>query len=307
MDRLELTSASESYRVRVRTEGDAAEAARIARELGLRHGLSRAEAVQVATAVSEIAANQVRHARDGGTLTLSSAPAGVVVEATDAGPGIADVDLALRDGWSSDGGLGLGLPGARRLVDRFEIESRRGSGTVVRMAKLVGSEPGPLGVWAISGRSQPGAAGVEAVTEATATSLLLGIMGGVDAARSRADPAAAASDPAGALAGGRGVVASLSGRDGHVSWLSRGAAGALVLRGAGDGRRAVGSAPARRAAELRVLREDVLLLCSTRPDPDRARPAELAAMAAQAADETGGVAIAARVLRGVLERPDRRR
>ena len=57
------------------------------------------------------------------------------VEARDEGPGIEDVELALRDGYSTGDGLGLGLPGARRLVDEFTIETRPGRGTVVRMIK----------------------------------------------------------------------------------------------------------------------------------------------------------------------------
>jgi anti-sigma regulatory factor (Ser/Thr protein kinase) len=137
----------EQHRIRVHTEGDAAEAARIAREAGLRQGLSRTKAMHAATAVSEVAVNQVRHARDGGTVVVTCSDEGVRVDAADAGPGIADLELALRDGWSSDGGLGLGLPGARRLMDRFEVSSRPGAGVVVRMAKLTDPEPAPLAVW----------------------------------------------------------------------------------------------------------------------------------------------------------------
>jgi anti-sigma regulatory factor (Ser/Thr protein kinase) len=137
----------EQRRIRVHTEGDGAEAARVAREAALRQGLSRTEATHAATAVSEVAVNQVRHARDGGTVVVTRSDEGVLVDAADAGPGIDDLELALRDGWSSDGGLGLGLPGARRLMDRFEISSRPGAGVVVRMAKLTDPEPAPLAVW----------------------------------------------------------------------------------------------------------------------------------------------------------------
>jgi anti-sigma regulatory factor (Ser/Thr protein kinase) len=294
--------ASEEHRVRIRTEGDAAEAARLARELGMRHGLSPNEAVQVATAVSEVAANQVRHAQDGGTLVVSRSPAGVHVEAADRGPGIADVDLALRDGWSSDGGLGLGLPGARRLMDRFEIASEPGSGTVVRMDKLVEPDPGPLAIWRVSGRGRGG----EAVAESTDTRLLLGVMHTSAALIARADPVWASEHLVAALEGGRGVIAQLSGRDASLSWLCRGRAAGTLLRGHGTSRRVIAQAPSQRVAEVGVLRDDVLLLATGQPDPERERPADLAAMATEAARETGGITLAVRVLRGRYERPSRR-
>src|SRR3954469_8215347 len=86
--------------IRVRGEADVAEATRAARDLALASGLGRTEAVQLATAVSEIAGNQIRHAR-GGTVTLAASPRGVTIVAADDGPGIADVGLALTDGWST--------------------------------------------------------------------------------------------------------------------------------------------------------------------------------------------------------------
>jgi serine/threonine-protein kinase RsbT len=293
---------SEEHRVRIRTEGDAAQAARIARELGLRHGLSSNEAVQVATAVSEVAANQVRHALDGGTLVVSRSPEGVHVEAIDIGPGIADVELALHDGWSSDGGLGLGLPGARRLMDRFEISSAPGAGTVVRMDKLVAPDPGPLAEWRVSGRGRGG----EAVAESADARLLLGVMHTSAALIARADPLWASEHLVATLDGGRGVIAHLSGRDGSLSWLCRGRASGILLRGHGTSRRVVASVPTQRVAEVGVLRDDVLLLATGAPDPERQRPVDLAAFATEAAQETGGVALAVRVLRGRYERPDRR-
>ena len=257
----------EEHRIRVRTEGDAAEAARIARELGLRHGLSRTEAMHAATAVSEVAVNQVRHARDGGTVVVTRSDEGVLVEAADTGPGIADLELALRDGWSSGGGLGLGLPGARRLMDRFEISSAPGAGVVVRMAKLTDPEPAPLAVWEARG---PGT-----FAQATTTHLVLGVAGQCDAARACADVAAALGD-------GPGVLAHLSGRDGRLSWIARGGAAGVLSR---DGV-SIARAPSRQAAEVRARRDDVLVLTGA-PRQDEAK-------------------VIARVLRGVFERPDRR-
>jgi serine/threonine-protein kinase RsbT len=253
----------EQQRVRVRTEGDASEAARVARELALRHGLSTTEAVHVATAVSEVAANQVRHARDGGSVVVSRSAEGVLVEAVDDGPGIADVEQALRDGWSTDGGLGLGLPGARRLMDRFELLSPAGAGTVVRMAKLAEPEPAPLAVWE--------ATAPPAFAELTATHLLVGVVAEVDAGRACADVAAALGD-------GPGVLAHLSGRDGRLQWIARGGAAGELLRD----RRPVARAPSRRAAEVGVRRDDVLVLTGAPPHAE--------------------ASVTARVLRGVFER-----
>lgn len=89
----------------------------------------------VVTAVSELAANLVFHAHRGQTLTLrpvhQGRRCGIEVRSDDRGPGIADLGAAMRDGYSTNGGLGAGLPGVKRLMDEFEIESAPGQGTVV--------------------------------------------------------------------------------------------------------------------------------------------------------------------------------
>jgi serine/threonine-protein kinase RsbT len=92
----------------------------------------------IATAISEIARNIVKFAHRGEIvirLIEESGRCGVTVIARDAGPGIADVPDAMRDGYSTYRGLGLGLPGARRLMDEFDVVSEVGKGTTVRMAK----------------------------------------------------------------------------------------------------------------------------------------------------------------------------
>jgi serine/threonine-protein kinase RsbT len=92
----------------------------------------------VATAISEITRNIVTHARRGHVrmlLVTKKGWRGVMIVATDRGPGIADVDRALEDGFTTGSGLGLGLPGARRLMDEFHIESTPGKGTTVVMHK----------------------------------------------------------------------------------------------------------------------------------------------------------------------------
>lgn len=98
-------------------------------------GLRRLLCAYVATAVSELAHNLFFHATAGGTISLrlveSDGRRGIEVVAEDRGPGIADVDLALRDGFTTNGGLGGGLPGVKRLMDEFEIDSEVGVGTHV--------------------------------------------------------------------------------------------------------------------------------------------------------------------------------
>ena len=92
----------------------------------------------IATAISEVARNIVVHA-GGGELVMTPVSSerrrGLTVVATDDGTGIRDIDAALTDGWATRGGLGLGLPGARRLMDEFQIKSVLRRGTTVTMSK----------------------------------------------------------------------------------------------------------------------------------------------------------------------------
>lgn len=109
-----------------------------ARELAARLGFSSGEVAIVATAVSELARNLVAYARDGHMMlrpVQNGVRRGLIVIAEDRGPGIRDLDLAMRDGFSTTGGLGLGLPGVQRLMDEFEIESEVGKGTRVTTKK----------------------------------------------------------------------------------------------------------------------------------------------------------------------------
>lgn len=109
-----------------------------ARELAGQLGFSSGEVALVATAVSELARNLVAYARDGHMLlrpVQNGVRRGLVIVAEDRGPGINDLDMAMRDGFSTAGGLGLGLPGVRRLMDEFEIESEVGKGTRVTTKK----------------------------------------------------------------------------------------------------------------------------------------------------------------------------
>jgi RNA polymerase sigma factor (sigma-70 family) len=127
----------DEVRVRVESDADIVAARQAARELASRLGFSRTDLTLIATAVSEIARNIVRFAGSGEVLVelLEHPHQGVRVVARDTGPGIADVERALTDGYSTYDGLGLGLPGARRLMDEFAVVSEMGRGTTVTMTK----------------------------------------------------------------------------------------------------------------------------------------------------------------------------
>lgn len=105
-----------------------------------RAGLGLVDATKLITAGSELARNILTHAAGaGGRLRIEHVSAGgrrgVRATFTDTGPGIRDVDAALTDGFSTNGSLGLGLPGSRRLVDELQIGSTPGSGTTVVIVK----------------------------------------------------------------------------------------------------------------------------------------------------------------------------
>jgi serine/threonine-protein kinase RsbT len=101
-------------------------------------GLSENDQVIVVIAVTEITRNILRYA-DQGKIVLRSVEQnekqGIEVVAQDQGPGIADIDLVLQDGYSTGGGLGLGLSGAKRLMDEFDITTEVGKGTTITMKK----------------------------------------------------------------------------------------------------------------------------------------------------------------------------
>lgn len=103
---------------------------------GERAGLSLTSVTKLVTAGSELARNIVRYATHGqGMVVIEAAEesgrCGVRARFSDSGPGIADLETAMRDGYSSAGSLGLGLPGSQRLVDEFSIDSSPGRGTTV--------------------------------------------------------------------------------------------------------------------------------------------------------------------------------
>jgi serine/threonine-protein kinase RsbT len=126
------------FRVEIRGDADIVMARKAGRELGVAAGLSGSDLTLIATAISEIARNILSYARSGEMIiSAQDEPGrrGLLVVARDEGPGIADVNLALQDGYSTGKSLGLGLPGARRLMDEFEIVSQVGKGVTVTMRK----------------------------------------------------------------------------------------------------------------------------------------------------------------------------
>jgi serine/threonine-protein kinase RsbT len=124
--------------ITIQHDADILVARKAARQMAARIGFSSTDLALIATAISEIARNILVYAERGEmTLDEVSEPPrrGIVVIARDRGPGIADIAQAMQDGYSSGQGLGLGLPGARRLMDDFSIESNVGQGTTIVMKK----------------------------------------------------------------------------------------------------------------------------------------------------------------------------
>src|SRR5437763_13862276 len=124
--------------VHVSSDADVVAAREKGRELSARLGFSTIDLTLIVTAISEVARNILLYAREGDIelrLDNNDGHRGIVVEARDEGPGIPDLDLAMRDSYSTGNGLGLGLPGARRLMDEFEIQSELSKGTIVVMKK----------------------------------------------------------------------------------------------------------------------------------------------------------------------------
>jgi serine/threonine-protein kinase RsbT len=291
---------------------DAADAARAARELARAVGLGPTAAQQVATAVSELATNAVKYAY-GAEVVLEPAEdedrRGIRVTVSDAGPGIADPVAAMREGRSTGGTLGLGLPAARRLMDDFALETSP-AGTIVRMARWIGRAATPAGVaWA----AHAGLGGVPLMAPMR-NGVLFAVAAGARAETAvrawRTAPWRGPGVLAGATASGLGTgerlgaaIAAQSALDGRLEWLAAGDATAAIVRG-GRVLRAVpgaalgsggGGAAGVRAAVVDLRRDDVLVLVATRLGDEAVR-----ALAAE--QPTAGAAwLVARFLRGTTE------
>jgi serine/threonine-protein kinase RsbT len=127
--------------VSIASDQDVVAARQKGRGMALELGFSASDSTLLATAISELARNIVSYAGKGEIVlraTQNSGKPTVTVVARDQGPGIPSIEQALRDGFSTSGSLGLGLPGVRRLVDDFEIVSEVGRGTTVTVRKWKG-------------------------------------------------------------------------------------------------------------------------------------------------------------------------
>ncbi len=129
--------------LRIGGEDDIVAARQRARNVARELGFGSVDQSRIATAVSELTRNVVRYATGGqGEARIRAVQAdgdvprvGIDVVVSDEGPGIANLEEALREGFTSGPGLGMGLPGTRRLMDEMEIQSARGEGTVVTIRK----------------------------------------------------------------------------------------------------------------------------------------------------------------------------
>jgi serine/threonine-protein kinase RsbT len=122
----------------IREDSDIVAARTAGRSVAEQGGLGGSDVTMIATAISELARNILKYAQEGEIIVETvqrNSRAGVSVVARDDGPGIADIDLAMQDGFSTASSLGLGLPGTRRLMDEFDIVSSPGCGTVVTTIK----------------------------------------------------------------------------------------------------------------------------------------------------------------------------
>ena len=132
---------TEEIRVPIDSDADTVIARQAGRDVALRMGFTRTDATFVATAISEIARNITVHAGCGEIVVREleeEGRTGLAVIATDAGPGIADVEAVMRQDYRSNAGLGMGIWGAMRLMDEVKVESTPGTGTTVTMRKWLG-------------------------------------------------------------------------------------------------------------------------------------------------------------------------
>jgi serine/threonine-protein kinase RsbT len=125
-------------RIEVTTDQDVVRVRQLVRTVAVSVKLSLVDQTKIVTAASELARNTLVYG-GGGTVDVDRVEngrrSGVRIVFADQGPGIADLSLALTDGYTTGGGLGLGLSGARRLVDEFDIDTEVGQGTSITVTK----------------------------------------------------------------------------------------------------------------------------------------------------------------------------
>jgi serine/threonine-protein kinase RsbT len=134
---------ADRIRIPIESEGDIVTARHHGRALARHLDFSATDRIRIVTAVTEVARNLLDHSAGGEILlSLASRPEeeGIVIVGRDRGPGIPDVDRALQVGFSTRGGMGLGLSGIKSLTHEFAMESRVPSGTTVTAKRWVGME-----------------------------------------------------------------------------------------------------------------------------------------------------------------------
>jgi serine/threonine-protein kinase RsbT len=133
-----MSAADSSGETPVRSERDIVLARQLVRKMAQQQGFSLVDQTKIVTAASELARNALIYG-GGGTmlweLLNDGSRAGLRLVFSDEGPGIPNLELAMSDGWTSGKGLGMGLSGARRLVNDFDIQTRAGAGTRVSIAR----------------------------------------------------------------------------------------------------------------------------------------------------------------------------
>ncbi|GLZ43452.1 ATP-binding protein [Actinokineospora sp. NBRC 105648] len=133
-----MTDPSAREDIPITADEDVVRVRQVVRAYAQRAKLGLVDQTKLVTATSELARNTLIYG-GGGTATVrlvtEGRRQGVSARFHDEGPGIPDTELALTDGWTSGGGMGLGLSGARRLVDEFELDTEAGRGTTVTVVK----------------------------------------------------------------------------------------------------------------------------------------------------------------------------
>ncbi|WP_096270957.1 anti-sigma regulatory factor [Paucisalibacillus globulus] len=126
--------------VSIQKEWDIVAARQMGREIAKQLGFGTVDQARITTAISELARNIYLYAGEGQIcfeIVETLEQKGMTIVATDSGPGIEDLSLVMQDGYTTSGGLGAGLPGVRRLMDDFDMESEVGHGTRIVTTKWV--------------------------------------------------------------------------------------------------------------------------------------------------------------------------
>ncbi|CEI82532.1 serine/threonine-protein kinase RsbT [Oceanobacillus oncorhynchi subsp. incaldanensis] len=126
--------------VNIHKEWDIVGARQLGREMAKEIGFGTVDQARIATAVSELARNIYLYAKNGQVCfeyIYTNSQKGILMTAVDTGPGIKDISRVMQDGYTTSGGLGAGLPGVKRLMDEFDIESAAGEGTKIKAIKWI--------------------------------------------------------------------------------------------------------------------------------------------------------------------------